>query len=130
MTLEDIMANVVDQDRGRKLEIHDPFEGKPTGMTMWIAGPDSTTQRRARVEMMDELAERAELDGTIKAEQREAARINCLAKCVLRWEMQHEGSDLAFNQKNVVRVLKAADWLQAQVDSFAGDRRNFAPEHG
>ncbi|WP_105437522.1 hypothetical protein [Neorhizobium sp. T25_13] len=130
MTLEEIQANVVDQDRGRKLEIHEPFEGKPTGMVMWIAGPDSATQRRARIEMMDELAERAEPDGTVTAAHREAARINCLGKCVLRWEVQHEGSDLSFNHKNVVRVLKAADWLQAQVDAFAGDRRNFAPERG
>lgn len=128
MTLEEITANVIDQDRGRKLEIHDPFEGKPTGMTMWIAGPDSATQRKARVEMMDELADRAAPDGTVSAEQREAARLNCLAKCVLRWEVQHEGTDLAFTHKNVVRVLKAAEWLQAQVDAFAGDRRNFAPE--
>jgi hypothetical protein len=128
MTLEEIQANVIDQDRGRKLEIHDPFEGKPTGMVLWIAGPDSATQRRARIEMMDELTERAEPDGTVKAEHREAARINCLAKCVVRWEVQHEGTDLTFSHRNVVRVLRAADWLQAQVDSFAGDRRNFAPE--
>jgi hypothetical protein len=128
MTLDDIIANVVDQDRGRKLEIVDPWGGKPTGMVLWLAGPDSDTQRRARVEMMDELAERADPDGRVSAEQREAARIGCLAKCVLRWEVQHEGSDLSFNHRNVVRVLKAADWLQAQVDGFAGDRRNFAPE--
>jgi hypothetical protein len=128
MTLEDIMANAVDQDRGRKLEIFDPWEGKPTGMTMWIAGPDSETQRKARIAMMDELVERAEPDGTISAQNREAARINCLAKCILRWEVQHEGSALSFTHKNVVRVLRAADWLQAVIDGFAGDRRNFAPE--
>ncbi|MEQ1405651.1 hypothetical protein ABK249_11970 [Neorhizobium sp. Rsf11] len=121
------MSNVIDQDRGRRLEIHDPFEGKPTGIVLWIAGPDSPTQRRARIEMMDELAERAESDGTIKAEHREAARLSCLAKCVLRWEVQHEGTDLAFNHRNVLRVLRAAEWLQAQVDAFAGDRRNFNP---
>jgi hypothetical protein len=77
---------------------------------------------------MDELSERAEPDGTITATNREAARINCLAKCVLRWEVQHEGSALSFTHANVVRILKAAEWLQAQVDAFAGDRRNFAPE--
>lgn len=128
MTLEEIQANVIDQDRGRPLEIVDPWEGKPTGMTLWLAGPDSETQRKARIAMMDELAERAEPDGTITAANREAARLNCLAKAVLRWEVQHEGEALAFNHKNVVRVLKAAEWLQAQVDAFAGDRRNFAPE--
>jgi hypothetical protein len=127
VTLEEIMANVVDQDRGRKLEILDPWEGRPTGMTFWIAGPDSDAQRRARLAMSDELAERAELDGTISAEQREAARLNCLAKCVLRWEVSHEGTDLKLTHSNVLRVLKAATWLQAVVDNFAGDRRHFAP---
>ncbi len=127
MTLDDIQANVVDQDRGRKLEISDPFEGRPTGITLWIAGPDSMTQRRARIEMSDELAERANLDGTISAEQREAARLNCLAKVVLRWEVQHEGTDLSFSHANVLRVLRSAAWLEASVDAFAGDRANFKP---
>jgi hypothetical protein len=128
VTLDEIMHNVTDQDRGRRLDIHDPWQGLPTGMIMWIAGPDSDTQRRARLAMADELAERADIDGTVTAEQRELARLNCLAKCVLRWEVAHEGTDLSFNHANVLRVLKAATWLQAEVDAFAGDRRNFAPE--
>lgn len=127
MTLDDIMANTIDQDRGRKLEIVDPWEGKPTGMTLWIAGPDSETQRKARIAMMDELADRAEPDGTIKAEQKEAARLNCLAKCVLRWEVQHEGEELAFSHKNVVRLLRAADWLQgSRKEHGEGQRRDRA----
>lgn len=125
MDLDDIRANVIDQDRGRVLAIRDPWTGDPIGMRFVIAGPDSETQRKARLAMMDELAELARPDGTIAAEDRESARINCLARCVLTWEVQEGGIPVPFGHKNVVRVLKSAAWLQGQVDGFAGDRSNF-----
>ena len=125
MTLEDILANIADQDRGRPLDIVDPWDGKPIGMRWFIAGPDSDTQRRARIAMMDEIADRAEPDGTVTAESRETARINCLAKCVLRWEFETGAEPIEFSHKNVVRFLKAGAWLQAQVDAFAADRARF-----
>lgn len=126
MTLDDILANVADQDRGRPLSILDPWSGKPVGMTWYIAGPDSDTQRRARIEMMDELADRAEPDGTVTGENREKARLNALAKSVLRWDMEGGQEPVAFSHKNVLRFLRAGTWLQAQVDAFAGDRSKFA----
>ncbi|MDI7864083.1 hypothetical protein MRS76_19220 [Rhizobiaceae bacterium n13] len=128
MQLDDILHNVADQDRGRELEIVDPWTGKPAGIRFRIAGPDSTVQHRARIQMMDELAEAADQDGKVTAETRERARVNCLAKCVLLMEIEEEGKPVAMSHKNVLRVLMAAAWIQAQVDAFAGDRRNFAPE--
>lgn len=125
MTLEDILANIADQDRGRPLDIADPWTGKPIGMRWWIAGPDSDTQRRARVALMDERADRAEPDGSISGENLEKIRVNCLAKAVLRWEFENGLEPLEFSHKNVVRFLEAGAWLQAQVDSFAGDRSRF-----
>lgn len=125
MTLDDILANIADQDRGRPLDIVDPWSGKPIGMRWFIAGPDSNTQRRARIEMMDELVERAEPNGIASAEDREKARINCLAKCVLRWEFESGLEPIEFGHKNVVRFLDAGAWLQAQVDAFAADRAQF-----
>lgn len=106
----------------------DPWTGKPTGFRFLVAGPDSDTQRRARIAMMDELSEAAGADGRASFEAREAARIGCLARCVLAWEIEDEGVPVAFSHRNVVRVLRGVEWLQAQVDAFAGDRRNFAPE--
>ncbi|TDK38598.1 hypothetical protein E2F50_00080 [Rhizobium deserti] len=128
MTLDDVLSNVADQDRGRELVIVDPWTGQPAGIKFRIAGPDSEVQHRARIEMMDELAELARPDGTVSADDRERARLNCLAKCCLLMEIEEDGKPLPMTQKNVLRVLKAGVWIQAQVDAFAGDRSNFKPE--
>lgn len=45
-------------------------------------------------------------------------------------EIEEDGKPVPMSHKHIIRVLRAADWLQSQVDSFAGDRRNFAPERG
>jgi len=124
MQLDDILANVADQDKGKELELADPVTGKPTGIKFRIAGPDSDTQHRARIALHDELAEMADTDGHITAENREKARLNCLARCVLDWEITEGGKAVPFNHKNLLRVLKVA-WVQAQVDAFASDRRNY-----
>lgn len=128
MDFSDFMSNAIDQDRGRTLEITNPFTGERTGMRFTIAGPDSDTHRRARLEMADELAEIARPDGTVTAEMREMARINCLARLVLGWDLREGGKPIPFEHRHVVRVLRASSAIQQQVDAFAGDRRNFAPE--
>lgn len=125
MELNDILANVADQDRGRECEIVDPVTGRPTGITFRIAGPDSETQHRARLHLADHLAELADHTGRVKAADREKARIDSLARCVLGWSIIEDGQQVPFNHANVVRVLSAATWLQAQVDAFAGDRAAF-----
>lgn len=125
MTLEQITANLVDQDKGRWLEVVEPWEGKPTGLRLLIAGPDSQTQNKARIAMMDELASSADLDGRASFEARERARINCLARCVLNWDIAADfGLDAKFGHAAVVKVLQVA-WIQQQTDAFAGDRSNF-----
>ncbi|WP_126974645.1 hypothetical protein [Frigidibacter oleivorans] len=125
MQLNDILANAEDQDRGRWFDLADPFTGQPAGIRLRIAGPDSATQGRSRLKLVDELAEAADTDGRVSAEARERARINSLARCVLAWEIEEEGQPVPFSHANVVRLLRAAAWVQAQVDAFAGDRRNF-----
>lgn len=125
MQLNDILADVQDQDRGRDFDILDPVTGKPTGITFRIAGPDSATQARARLQLVDDLAELADEDGRISAAAREKARLNCLARCVLGWDIKEDGEPVPFNHATVVRVLKAAHWLQSQVDGFASDRAAF-----
>ncbi|MEF2074361.1 hypothetical protein [Consotaella aegiceratis] len=121
MTLDDILANVADQDRGKEFELADPVTGAPTGIKLWIVGPDSDTANRARVALYDELAELSDSDGKVSAENREKARLNCLAKHVLRWEIVEGGQPLPFNTKNLLRLLRVP-WVQAQVDAFASDR--------
>lgn len=125
MQLNDILADAQDQDRGRELELSDPVSGKPTGIKLRIAGPDSLTQNRARLRLSDDLAEMADPNGRVTAEVRESLRIKCLAACVLGWEIEEDGQPVPFSQANVVRLLSAAAWVQAQVDDFASNRAAF-----
>lgn len=125
MQLDDIAGNVADQERGRWFDLLEPVTGAPTGIRFRCAGPDSETQHKARLKLSDALAEMADPDGRVTAAQREKARIDALASCVLGWEITEDGQPLPFTHKNVVRVLSLAFWVQAQVDAFAADRRNF-----
>lgn len=125
MQLNDILAEAQDHDRGRELVLLDPVDGKPTGITLRIAGPDSATQARARLQMMDELAEAADDSGMVSAEAREKARLNSLARCVLGWEISEDGQPAPFTHANVLRLLRAGVWVQGQVDAFAADRAAF-----
>ncbi|MCR5856567.1 hypothetical protein [Mesorhizobium sp. J428] len=122
MTLDEILSNVADQDRGAILELVDPVSRVPTGIKLWVVGPDSDTAHRARIALADELAEMADIDGHVTAEQREKARLNCLARHVLRWEIVEDGQPVPFNTKNLLRLLRV-QWVEAQVDAFAADRR-------
>ncbi|WP_304620197.1 hypothetical protein [Paracoccus sediminilitoris] len=125
MQLNNILADAQDQDRGRDFELADPITGKPCGITLRIAGPDSATQHRARLAFTDELAEMADHDGRVTAEAREKARLNNLARCVLGWHILEDGQPVPFNHANVLRLLKSAQWVQVQVDAFAADRAAF-----
>lgn len=127
MQMSDVLNNAADQERGRKLELTDPFTGEPTGLKLWVVGPDSETSHRARIALADELAEMADHDGRVSAEHREKARLNCLARHVQRWEVSEDGKPVPFNTGNVLKLLRV-QWVQEQVDGFAADRRNFAPE--
>lgn len=128
MDFAEVLANNIDQDQGRVLELVHPVEGTPTGMKFWIVGPDSATAQRARIAMMDELQEAARPDGTVSAENREIARLNCLARHVRRFEVNENGQPMPFNHQMMVRILRAGTWMQTQIDAFAADRANFRPE--
>lgn len=121
MELNDILANVADQDRGKAFELLDPVDGRPTGIKLWIVGPDSKTAHAARLALSDELAEMADEEGRVTAEQRERARLNCLARHVQRWEVMEEGHPVPFSTKNVIRLLRV-HWVHEQVDVFAANR--------
>lgn len=123
--LTDIMADVADQDRGGVLELTDPLTGEPTGLKLTVVGPDSRILRRAILEMADELAELMGPDGRVSAENKEKARLNCLAKVVIGWEVVEDGKPVPFSHRAVVRLLTAARWVEAQVDAFTADRANF-----
>lgn len=127
MDLTEVLDNARDQDRGRELDIVDPFEGKTTGLKFTLAGPDSDASRRARLTMADELMDAAGADGRVTAAARETARLHCLAAHILRWDVSEDGKPVPLNTKNAMTLLKVR-WIAVQLDAFISDRRNFAPE--
>ena len=125
MDLSEIRSGVADHDKGRWFNLSDPVTGEPTGIRLKIVGPDSYVQRRAELDMTDRLAEMAGPDGRISARDRETARLETLAACVLGWSVLEDGQPVSFNTANVLRFLRLARWVEQQVDFFAGDRAAF-----
>lgn len=123
--ISDIEAAAAEHDRGRWFDLRDPVTGRPVGIRLLVAGPDGRVQARARIALADELAEASDADGRVSGEARERARLNNLARCVLDWEVFEDGVAVPFSHRNVVRLLRAAFWVQAQVDGFASDRLAF-----
>lgn len=116
-------AFCADQDGGAWMDILSPLDGAPTGLRVLVAGPDSPVQGRAALALVDELAAVADEQGRVTAAQRETARLNNLASCILGWNAQERGQPVPFNHANAVRLLRAGKWIQGQIDAFAADRR-------
>lgn len=121
--LQDIRAHAIDQERGEWFELPDPVTGKGTGIRLRIAGPDSETQRKARLALADALAQVADDEGRVTPEHRETARLESLARCVLDWELGEDGERLQCTFPAVLRFLRAATWVQVAVDNMAGLRK-------
>ena len=122
MQLDDILAMAADQEKGAWFDLVDPMDGKPTGIRLRIAGPDSETQRKARLKLSDDLVEMADIDGRVSSDNREKARQSNLAACVLDWECEEAGQPVPFTTQNILRLIRAAAWVEAQIDAFAADR--------
>ncbi len=127
MQLSDVLNNATDQDKGADLELIAPWDGKPTGMVLTIVEPDSDTARRADIALVDELAEMADAEGRVTGERRAKARLNALARRVIRWDVEDEDRPVPFETRNVLRLLSIGR-VREQVDAFAGDHRNFGPK--
>ncbi|QGA57253.1 hypothetical protein [Brucella sp. 2280] len=125
MTLDEILDNVADQDRGRECELTDPVTGEPTGIKLLVVGPDSKTAHDARIAMTDELMEMTRHDGTVSGEDRERARLNCLARLIVRWEQPDGmGNFITLSHANILKLLRVS-WVEAQIDAFASNRAHF-----
>lgn len=129
MDLSDIEANAYDQNRGRWFDLLDPVTGATTGMALLIAGPDSRVQAEAAAQMVDDLANVADADGRVSGSDRVKVRRALLARCILDWRMTEDAQPVPLTHKTALRLLSAAAWVTAQVDSFAGNRRVFMSEN-
>lgn len=124
MPLDAIINQARDQEKGAWLDLADPIEGKPVGIRLRIAGPDSATAHKARLALADDLSALAGPDGRVGAEAREKCRKAALAAVVLDWECEEESKPVPFSTANVLRLLSVL-WAEEQIDAFAADRRNF-----
>lgn len=124
MDLSDILNSAADQDRGSELELLNPATGEATGIKLRIAGPDSETQRRARLYMQDELIDAG---SSIDAAVREKIALRMLAACILGWEIKQDGKDLPLTTRAAMQLL-GVSWVREQVDSFAASRDQYLRE--
>lgn len=122
MDLSDLLNATKSQETGHEFDILDPVEGRPTGLKVTIAGPDSEIMRKARIDMEKEVGRATSSRGTLSPEARERLMTDFLFAVTLDWKIVEGGKPLPFNRENFDRLLSAGTWLRAQLDTFAGDR--------
>lgn len=123
-TCEDLVAH---QDRGAECQILHPVDGTPLDIVLIVAGPDSDTQRRARLSTTDALMAFA---GRPPADEQERLAIEQLAKCVVGWRVKQDGQEVPFSLTAVVRMLTKFAFIREQVDAFAASRAPYMPRVG
>jgi hypothetical protein len=121
MSPDEILKDAVNQDRGAEFPILDAVTGMPTGIYATIVGPDSETARKAELAFSDELAAVADAEGKVTAEQRQAARINSLARRIVRLEALEDGKRVPIPANYIHRLLLIPA-IHLQIDAYAADR--------
>jgi hypothetical protein len=114
--LDDLVAG---QDRGAELVIKHPVTGEAMDMVLTIAGPDSDVQRKARLQMQDELYA---FKGRPPAAEYDRMDIDRLARCVVSWKVKRAGSVVPFTFTNVVKLLREKQFVREQVEAFSQSR--------
>lgn len=122
MDLSDLLNATKSQEAGHEFDILDPVEGRPTGLKITVAGPDSEIMRKARADMEEEVNRATSSRGTLSPKARERLMTDFLFAVTLGWQVTEGGKSLPFNRENFDRLLSAGSWLRAQIDLFAGDR--------
>jgi hypothetical protein len=111
---------VEQQDRGADLTITHPVTGeKMPDVVLTIAGPDSATARRSRIQFSDELMAFRHRPPADEMERIETER---LARLVIGWRVKRDGKPVEFSFTNVVRLLTSAQFIREQVEAFSQKR--------
>ncbi|CEG09474.1 hypothetical protein BN961_02900 [Afipia felis] len=113
---------VAEQDRGADLAIVHPVTGDKLDVVLTIAGPDSATARRARLQFSDELVA---FRHHPPAEEMERIEVERLARLVIAWKATRDGKPVEFNFTNVVRLLNSARFVREQVEAFSQKREAY-----
>ncbi|KQZ50736.1 hypothetical protein ASD54_11045 [Rhizobium sp. Root149] len=123
MDLNDILKSAADQNAGHQFELLDPVGGNPTGLKFTIAGPDSERARNANAKLeaaLTKLTSRS--SGRVSTDDRTRLVIDFLFDVTVSWDVKQGGKKLELTREHFGRVLGAASWVRAQVDTFAADR--------
>ncbi|MCO5131201.1 MAG: hypothetical protein M9932_11620 [Xanthobacteraceae bacterium] len=113
------------QDRGADCVITHPVTGETMDIVFVVAGPDSDTQRRARLATTDALMA---YTGRPPAEEQERLAIEQLARCVVDWRVKQDGVEVPFSFSAVVRLLRKFRFIREQVDAFAASYEPYLPK--
>jgi len=115
-----------DQEDGIPVDIVHPKTGDRIGLKIWVAGPDSERQRKARRAIVNE---RLQLrNQKVTAELLENEGVKLLARTTIKWEfddgMTFEGKT-EWNEKAAERMFTMLPFVFDQVNSVAGERAGF-----
>lgn len=102
------------------------MDGKPLGLTIRIAGPDSSRAQAAREALHQEAVESERLTPLTAAEVA-AQGTRFLAKLTIGWTptVTVDGEVLEYSEANAIRVYEKYRFIRQQVDNAAGSRAGF-----
>lgn len=115
-----------EQEDGAAVDITHPKTGDRIGLKIWVAGPDSERQRKARRAVINE---RLQLrNQKVTAELLESEAVETLARATFKLEWD-EGvnfkGETEWSVKFVRRIFEALPFAFEQVNAAAGDRAGF-----
>ena len=109
-----------------------PVTNEPTGLKLWIAGPDSNVHVRAAEWAAGEASRDLMLrSGAVTLEtmkKRRAIATGMLARLIVRWDVHQNGQPVPLTLETAIRVLEASDIIREQVDAFAASRDPWRPK--
>ena len=105
------------------------MDGKPLGLTIRIAGPDSARAQAAREALHQEAVE-SERMTPLSAAETTAQGTRFLAKLTMGWSPKVKvdgegGEELDYSEANAIRVYEKYRFIRQQVDNAAGSRAGF-----
>ena len=111
------------QENGIDVEIKDP-SGNPIGVSIKIAGPDSSKQKKAVQALTNERLA-AEDIAPVTAQDIETNTLKILAGSVISWTpIVLDGADLPCSEENALRLFRFP-FIREQVERKAGKRAGF-----
>lgn len=112
------------QEQGIDVEILDPA-GKPIGVSIKMAGPDSERAKKAQRRITNARLARRNLK-PLTAEEIEEEVMASLGDMTISWSpITLDGADLPCTPDNAAKLYRRFPFIRDQVNEAAGDRAGF-----